>query len=78
MVNLRTKNSKLHERGVVILEKVTGRDYAAARKLLAAARGRVPVALVMAKAGVSRARAIDLLEKCDGRVRQAIAAAKAK
>ena len=78
MVNLRTKNSKLHERGVVILEKVTGRDYAAARKLLAAARGRVPVALVMAKAGVCRARDIDLLEKCDGRVRQAIAAAKAK
>jgi N-acetylmuramic acid 6-phosphate etherase len=77
MVNLRTKNSKLHERGVAILEKTTGRDYAAARKLLAAAGGRVPVALVMAKAGVSRARAIDALEKFDGRVRQAIAATKA-
>jgi N-acetylmuramic acid 6-phosphate etherase len=78
MVNLRTKNSKLFERGVIILEKVTGRDYAAARKLLAAAGGRVPVALVMAKAGVSRARATDALEEFSGRVRQAIAAAKAK
>jgi N-acetylmuramic acid 6-phosphate etherase len=78
MVNLRTKNSKLQERGIIILEKATGRDYAAAQKLLAAAGGRVPVALVMAKAGVSRARAIDALEKFDGRVRQAIAAAKAK
>jgi N-acetylmuramic acid 6-phosphate etherase len=78
MVNLRTRNSKLFERGVIILEKVTGRDYAAARKLLAAAGGRVPVALVMAKAGVSRARATDALEEFSGRVRQAIAAAKAK
>jgi N-acetylmuramic acid 6-phosphate (MurNAc-6-P) etherase len=78
MVNLRTKNSKLHERGIVILEKATGRDYAAARKLLAAAGGRVPVALVMTKAGVSRARAIDALEEFSGRVRQAIAVAKTK
>ena len=78
MVNLRTRNSKLFERGVIILEKVTGRDYAAAHKLLAAAGGRVPVALVMAKAGVSRARAAAALEEFSGRVRQAIAAAKTK
>lgn len=78
MVNLRTRNSKLFERGVIILEKVTGRNYAGAHKLLAAAGGRVPVALVMAKAGVSRARATDALEEFSGRVRQAIAAAKAK
>jgi len=78
MVNLRTKNSKLFERGVIILEKATGKDYAAARKLLSAARGRVPVALVMAKAGVSRARAAEAIEKFNGRVRQAIAAAKIK
>jgi N-acetylmuramic acid 6-phosphate etherase len=78
MVNLRTKNSKLHERGLAILETATGRNHAAARKLLAAAGDRVPVALVMAKAGVSRARAIDLLERFDGRVRQAITAAKTK
>jgi N-acetylmuramic acid 6-phosphate etherase len=78
MVNLRTGNSKLLERGVIIVEKVTGRDYAAARKLLAAAGGRVPVALVMAKAGVSSARATDALEAFSGRVRQAIAAAKVK
>jgi N-acetylmuramic acid 6-phosphate etherase len=78
MVNLRTKNSKLFERGVIILEKATGKDYASARKLLAAAGGRVPVALVMAKARVSRARAMNALEKFEGRVRQAITAAKTK
>jgi N-acetylmuramic acid 6-phosphate etherase len=78
MVNLRTKNSKLFERGVIILEKATGKDYASARKLLAAAGGRVPVALVMAKARVSRARAMKALEKFEGRVRQAITAAKTK
>ena len=54
MVNVRPKNEKLVERGVGILEKAAGLDHRAARKLLAAAGGRVPVALVMAKAGVRR------------------------
>ena len=76
MVNLHTKNQKLAERGVGIVEKASGLNHAAAHGLLGAARGRVPVALVMAKAGVSRARAAAALEKSGGRVRQAIASAK--
>jgi len=43
MVNLRPKNEKLAERGVGILEKAAGLDRLTARKLLAAAGGRVPV-----------------------------------
>jgi N-acetylmuramic acid 6-phosphate etherase len=78
MVNLHTKNEKLVERGVSILEKAAGLDHAAARKLLAAAGGRVPVALVMAKAGVSRARAAAALKESQGQVRRAIAAAIAR
>ena len=76
MVNVRAKNEKLHERGVGILEEAAGLDHPAARKLLAAAGGRVPVAVVMAKAGVSRANAGAALKRSAGRVRQAIASSK--
>jgi N-acetylmuramic acid 6-phosphate etherase len=76
MVNLHTKNAKLAERGVGILEKAAGLDHRAARKLLAAAGGRVPVALVMAKAGVSRADAVAALRESQGQVRRATTLAK--
>jgi N-acetylmuramic acid 6-phosphate etherase len=75
MVNVSPKNSKLAERGVGILEKAAGLKYIAARKILAAAGGRVPVALVMAKAGVSRADAVAALRKSHGQVRKAITTA---
>jgi N-acetylmuramic acid 6-phosphate etherase len=76
MVNLHTKNSKLLERGVGILEKAAGIGHGAARKLLVAAGGRVPVALVMAKAGVNRAKAVAALKESQAQVRRAIASAK--
>ncbi len=76
MVNLRPKNEKLAERGVGILEKAAGLDRLTARKLLAAAGGRIPVAMVMAKAGVSRARSLAAIDKARGQVRKAIAIAK--
>jgi N-acetylmuramic acid 6-phosphate etherase len=78
MVNVSPKNEKLVERGVSILEKAAGLDHRAARKFLAAAGGRVPVALVMAKAGVARAQATAALKNSVGRVREAIRTAKAK
>jgi N-acetylmuramic acid 6-phosphate etherase len=78
MVNLHTKNEKLAERGVGILEEAVGLNHAAARKLLAAAGGRVPLALVMSKAGVSRAHAAAALKASQGQVRRAIALAKPK
>jgi N-acetylmuramic acid 6-phosphate etherase len=76
MVNLHTKNEKLIERAVGILEEGAGLDRAAAGKFLAAAGGRVPLALVMAKAEVSRARAAAALRESRGQVRKAIALAK--
>jgi N-acetylmuramic acid 6-phosphate etherase len=76
MVNVRPRNEKLVERGVGIVEQIAGLDRRAARKLLAAAGGRVPVALVMAKAGVGRAAAAAALRECQGQVRKAIALAK--
>jgi N-acetylmuramic acid 6-phosphate etherase len=72
MVNVHPKNAKLIERGVGILESAAGLDRRAARKLLASARGGVPVALVMNKAGVGRAQAATILRKSRGQVRSAI------
>lgn len=75
MVNLRLKNVKLAERGIVILEKAAGLTRDKARRLLASAGHSVPVALVMAKAGVDRARATAALKRSAGHVRNAIAVA---
>jgi len=76
MVNVHPKNAKLAERGVGILEKAAALDRRAARKLLTAAGGRVPVALVMAKATVGRVQAVAALNKSQGQVRRAMALAK--
>lgn len=76
MVNLHLKNEKLAERGLSILEKAAALDRRQARKILRAARNRVPVALVMAKAGVSAAQASAALKKSRSHVRKAIALAK--
>jgi N-acetylmuramic acid 6-phosphate etherase len=76
MVNLHLKNEKLAERGIGILEKAADIERVEARKLLRSARNSVPVALVMAKEGVTRAQAAAALKKSAGHVRQAIAAAQ--
>jgi N-acetylmuramic acid 6-phosphate etherase len=76
MVNIHLKNTKLRERGVNILEKTTDLDRTQASKLLASAGHSVPVALVMAKAGVTRAAATAALKKSRGHVRKAIELAK--
>jgi len=76
MVNVSPKNRKLSERGIGILEKAAGLDHRAARKFLAAAGGRVSVAMVMAKTGVSRADAVVALKRSQGQVRRAMSLAK--
>jgi N-acetylmuramic acid 6-phosphate etherase len=78
MVNVSPRNAKLAERGIGILEKAAGLNRKAARKLLTSAGGVVSIAMVMAKAGVGRARAEAALEESSGRVRKAIAVAKPK
>ena len=75
MVNVWTKNSKLIERAVRILEQATGTDDETARRALEASGNRTPVAVVMLAARVSRARAAAALKKTKGHVRQAIALA---
>jgi N-acetylmuramic acid 6-phosphate etherase len=72
MVNLRLKNEKLSERGIGILEQAANIGRREAKVLLKTARNNVPAALVIAKAGVSRAQAVAALERSRGNVRRAI------
>jgi N-acetylmuramic acid 6-phosphate etherase len=72
MVNVHTKNEKLVERGLGILEKATGVDRPVASRTLKAARNQVAVALVMLKTGLGRAPAERKLKAAKGNVRKAI------
>jgi N-acetylmuramic acid 6-phosphate etherase len=78
MVNVWTKNEKLVQRAVRILEQASGADQDTAACALEASGNRTPVALVMLAAKVTRARAVAALKKSKGHVRKAIALAASK
>ena len=75
MVSVWTKNEKLVQRAVRILEQASGTDQDTAACALEASGNRTPVALVMLAAKVTRARASAALKKSNGHVRKAIALA---
>jgi N-acetylmuramic acid 6-phosphate etherase len=77
MVNLHQKNTKLTERALTIVGRALGIGREQAREALQRAGKDVPVAIVMAKAGVSRRSAERFLQVARGHVRRAIAAAQA-
>ncbi|MGC9224712.1 MAG: N-acetylmuramic acid 6-phosphate etherase [Terracidiphilus sp.] len=72
MVNLRLTNRKLMQRGITILQELTGagRDEAAA--ILEKAGRSVPLALVMLQTGASKAESARRLRRAKGNVRKAI------
>jgi N-acetylmuramic acid 6-phosphate etherase len=72
MVNVHTKNSKLQERGLVILEEIGEINRATAARFLREARGDVPQALVASKAAISAPEAAKYLKTAKGNVRRAI------
>jgi len=72
MVNVWTKNEKLVQRAIRILEQATGADHDAARAALKASGNRTPVAVVMLAAGVKASQAAAALKRSRGHVRQAI------
>jgi N-acetylmuramic acid 6-phosphate etherase len=76
MVNVWTKNEKLIQRAIRIVEQATGADHDAASHALKASGNRTPVAVVMLAAGVNRSQAAAALKKSKGHVRQAIAIAR--
>jgi N-acetylmuramic acid 6-phosphate etherase len=76
MVNVWTKNEKLVQRAIRILEQATGANHDAASQALKTSGNRTPVAVVMLAAGVNRSQATAALNKSKGHVRQAIVIAK--
>jgi N-acetylmuramic acid 6-phosphate etherase len=76
MVNVRSRNVKLAERAVTILQRATGIDRRAANQALADANNSVPLALVMLKTQTSKGEALKALKAAGGHVRNAIAARK--
>jgi N-acetylmuramic acid 6-phosphate etherase len=76
MVNVWTKNEKLVQRAVGIVEQATGADHETAAQALKAAGNRTPVAVVMLAAGVGKADAVAALKRTNGHVRRAIEMAK--
>ena len=72
MVNVHTKNEKLVERGLGILEKAGGVERATASRALKASGNQVAVALIMLKAAVDRRQAEKKLNAAKGNVRKAI------
>ena len=77
MVNVWTKNEKLIQRAIGIVEEATGADHESAAQALEASGNRTPVAVVMLAGGISKSRAAAALKKTKGHVRQAIALARA-
>lgn len=72
MVNVHTKNEKLVQRARGILEQAAGVDTGIATRALKAAGGRVAVALIMLKTGLSRSQAESRLKQAKGNIRRAI------
>jgi N-acetylmuramic acid 6-phosphate etherase len=77
MVNVHLKNEKLAERGAAILQRATGLSRKQVLRTLKQSRNKVPVALVMLEANVSRTQAEAALKASGGNVRSAIAHARA-
>lgn len=72
MVNLQLRNHKLLERGIRIVEEVARVDRELALRTLKSAGMKVPVALVMLKAKVSKTEATRRLKKAHGIVGKAL------
>jgi N-acetylmuramic acid 6-phosphate etherase len=78
MVNVHTRNHKLMERGLNVLEKAAGVDRPTASKTLRSADNQVAIALIMLKTGLGRVQAGKRLKSVKGNVRQAIAQGRLK
>jgi N-acetylmuramic acid 6-phosphate etherase len=72
MVDLRPSNLKLVDRALNIIATVTGVDRETAGRLLKAAGYNVKTAIVMAEGNISKDEAVELLDSCQGWVREAI------
>lgn len=72
MVDLKASNRKLEDRAKRLIIHATGVDPACAGRALEAAGGHVKLAILMIKSGLDAPSAGALLERCEGRLAQAI------
>jgi N-acetylmuramic acid 6-phosphate etherase len=72
MVDLRATNAKLQDRATRIVSMLTGLSREASMEWLQRADGHVKAAVIMQRRGVSLERARELLEECEGRLREAL------
>lgn len=74
MVDLQARSVKLRERSLRLVQQCTGVSRRQAARLLSEAGGRVKVAILMGRGGVTRPAARRLLKEHDGFLRRALAA----
>jgi N-acetylmuramic acid 6-phosphate etherase len=74
MAHVETKNLKLAQRALSILQEGAGVDRQTATRALKSSGNRVPVALIMLKTGLTSSEAVRKLNLHKGNVRQALAA----
>ena len=72
MVGLQPMCAKLERRALRIIHALTGKDRDDAAALLKSAKGRIPVAVLMAKKGLDAQAAAALLEEAGGSLRSAL------
>jgi N-acetylmuramic acid 6-phosphate etherase len=72
MTNVQTRNVKLRERAIRILQAETGLDEQEAQRFLDEADGQLPLALVMCKSGSAKAEAETALAHAQGVISSAI------
>ena len=73
MVNVHLKNEKLVERGIRILQQITGLSEVEAARAIERAGESLPIALIMTKTGAKKSEAARRLKNARGNVRKAIA-----
>lgn len=78
MVSVWTKNEKLVQRAIRIVEQATGADHETSARALKASGNRTPVAVVMLAAKVTKSQGAAALKQTKGHVRQAIDLAMSK
>jgi N-acetylmuramic acid 6-phosphate etherase len=76
MVDVRPASAKLRARALRIIRLLTGCSESAARASLRAARGRVPIAVLMRRLGLSYREAKQLLHGSGGSLRTALGVAR--
>ena len=76
MVDLRATNKKLVDRSKRLIIHATGATPEEAARVLKEAGGHTKLAILMRKAGCDAARGREVLDDCEGRLREAIEKAK--